>query len=265
LTGEAAAGDVLVNQDRLHPNPPPTMPARLVPVLDLKEGRAVHAVAGDRAHYGPLRSRLHPVPDPIALALAVRERFGPSELYVADLDAIAGSPPALGLFRGLAAEGFATWVDAGLADASGVAPLLDAGVATVVAGLETLRGPDALAAILDVAGPDRVILSLDLRDGRPILAPGADWGADDPAYLADAALRVGCRRLLVLDLARVGTGRGVGSLGLLRSLRSAWTDRELAIGGGVAGPDDLDELGRWGASVVLVGSALHDGRFSLGL
>ena len=45
-------------------------PMRVVPVLDIKNGRAVHAVQGKRAHYGPLRSVLHGSDDPIGIASA---------------------------------------------------------------------------------------------------------------------------------------------------------------------------------------------------
>src|SRR4051812_2217086 len=50
-------------------------PMQLIPVIDLKAGQAVRAVAGDRAHYQPLRSVLHAGGDPIGLASACREIF----------------------------------------------------------------------------------------------------------------------------------------------------------------------------------------------
>ena len=34
------------------------MPLRVIPVLDLKAGRAVRAIGGDRDHYQPLRTRV---------------------------------------------------------------------------------------------------------------------------------------------------------------------------------------------------------------
>ncbi len=141
-----------------------------------------------------------------------------------------------------------------------VPPLLEAGVATVVAGLETLDGPQSLGRVVAEAGPERVVFSLDLRAGQPLIANGATWRSASPLDLAADALEAGVRRLLVLDLARVGTGSGTGTLPLLAMLRTAWPHLELATGGGVAGPDDLEHLARAGASAVLVGSALHDGR-----
>jgi phosphoribosylformimino-5-aminoimidazole carboxamide ribotide isomerase len=239
---------------------------RIIPVLDLKAGQAVHAVAGDRAHYRPLRSILHDDSDPLELARAYRDRLGATELYLADLDAIAGGPPATGLQQAIVRLGLAVWVDAGVRSAEEVAistvPLTD-GSGVLVLGLETLAGPEELRAAVAQGHPDRLAFSLDLRDGRPLVAAGVDWGTDDPYRLAAVALECGLRRLIVLDLARVGTGRGVGTVSLLRALRRRHPGLELVAGGGIAGPGDLAALEDAGASAALVASALHDGRLDL--
>ena len=46
---------------------------RVIPVLDIKNGQAVHAVAGIRSHYRPLQSILHPSCEPLELARAYRD------------------------------------------------------------------------------------------------------------------------------------------------------------------------------------------------
>lgn len=233
-------------------------------MLDVRAGRAVRALAGDRAHYAPLASRLHPAPDPLGLARAYRDTSGFDELYVADLDALAGGPPDLNLVRDLAALGLSVWLDAGLRAGPEATDWIEAGAAVAVAGLETLSGPAALAAALAAVGPERLAFSLDLRGGRLVRNERSDWRADDPRALAEIAIGAGARRLILLDLERVGTGRGVGTGPLLRALSADHPSLELVVGGGIAGRDDLDELARAGASAALVGSALHDGRIGEG-
>src|SRR5207302_1103587 len=103
---------------------------RLIPVLDLMAGRAVRAVAGRRSEYRPLDTA-----DPAAVADALTHRAGAAELYVADLDAIAGAPPALSVYAALRRPGRALWVDAGLRDAADADALTDAGVEGIIAGL----------------------------------------------------------------------------------------------------------------------------------
>lgn len=234
---------------------------RIIPVLDLKAGQAVHAVAGDRAHYRPLRSVLHEGSDPLGLARALRKAFGCEELYLADLDAIAGAAPDQTLYRELADLGLRLWVDAGIRTLDEIPSLLEAGVSTIVAGLESLPGPAALSAMIERHGPSRIVFSLDLRDGRPLVDTARAWGTDNPLHLARMAFLLRIERLLILDLARVGTGTGTGTLELLQQIRPyAPRSSELIVGGGVTGPKDLPALAQAGASAVLIGSALHNGR-----
>lgn len=204
---------------------------------------------------------MHEGSDPIAIAAALRVAFGFGDLYIADLDAIAGAEPATAILGPIAALGFHLWVDAGIRDEADVARLLAIGVATVVVGLETVRGPRALERIAATIEPTRLIFSLDLRDGRPLIDTGPAWGVRRPEEIAAAALGLGMRRLLLLDLARVGTGQGTGTLDLLTRIRGwAPSETEVSVGGGVAGVADVERLAAAGASSVLVGSALHDGR-----
>lgn len=235
---------------------------RIIPVLDVLRGRAVHAIGGRREDYRPLRSSMRPGSDPLSMAAAVREAYGAIEIYVADLDAIAGSAPALDLYRAIGDLGLSTWIDAGLVDERGLGPMLEAGLDRIVIGLETSPGRREVRRIVERAGPERTVFSLDLRDGRPIVGPGARWGSDDPGEIADAVIEEGIGSVILLDLVRVGTGRGVGNIGLLEGLISRHPRVEWIAGGGVAGPDDVEALGRAGVAAVLVGSAIHDGRIT---
>src|SRR5437763_9801240 len=96
---------------------------RVVPVLDLQGGVVVRGVAGRRREYRPVVSRLTDSCDPADVAAAFVRHFGLRELYVADLDAIAGSPPALATYAALHALGCSLWVDAGLRGAEQAGPL----------------------------------------------------------------------------------------------------------------------------------------------
>ena len=125
---------------------------RVIPVLDIKDGQAVHAVGGIRSHYRPLASRLHPSSEPIEIARAYRDILGLHDLYLADLDAIVGKGPDLRLYAGLRAEGLNLWIDPGIKGPEDLGVLGDLGDSTFVIGLETVRGPNDLQAIVDRAG-----------------------------------------------------------------------------------------------------------------
>jgi phosphoribosylformimino-5-aminoimidazole carboxamide ribotide isomerase len=238
------------------------MPCSVIPVLDLKEGKAVHAIAGRRDYYQPIRSILHASSEPIALARAIRDTLGLQTLYLADLDAIGGDPPNVRIYHQLVSLNLNLWLDIGVRDVISVAPLLELGNGgcMIVVGLETVRGPSELAGILDLAGAKRVIFSLDLFDGRPLTAAPQAWETEDPWELVQVVIEHGVRHVLVLDLSRVGTGRGLGTESLLARIRESHPGIDLSVGGGISTIEEVTDLRTAGAQGILVGSALHDGR-----
>jgi phosphoribosylformimino-5-aminoimidazole carboxamide ribotide isomerase len=235
---------------------------RVIPVLDLRAGRAVLAREGRRETYAPVRSVLVGAEtgagDAVALARAYRDVLGLEECYVADLDAIGGAPAQSALLRRLARLGSALLVDAGVADAGRARAVRAAGAAQVVVGLETLPSFGALAAVARAVGAERVVCSLDLRDGVPMVRPGAPHHGT-VVELARAAVDAGATSLLVLDVARVGSGRGVDAR-LVETLRRVHPAVQLLAGGGVASAREIARLAGLGLDGVLVATALHDGR-----
>jgi len=235
----------------------------VIPVLDVKQGRAVHAVGGTRELYQPVRTILHESSRPIDVARAYRDRLRLNSLYLADLDAITGDTPHFPLYEALMDDGFELLLDAGLTDCSHATRFLEHPDLTLIVGLETIQGPLEAKAVLDQAGPERVIFGLDQFDGRPLTASPNLWGGASSAGIAAHVIELGFKRLLLLDLARVGTGRGSGAIGLVRHLRRSGFSREILVGGGISGMADIRRLQAEGASGVLVGSVLHDGRVGL--
>jgi phosphoribosylformimino-5-aminoimidazole carboxamide ribotide isomerase len=230
----------------------------ILPVLDLLEGVVVRGVGGRRDEYRPVVSRLVDRPDALSVARAFRDKLGLTRLYVADLDAIVHQRPNRNVYRLLAGDGFELMIDAGLRSVESAADLLASGAAQVVAGLETWTSPDELGRLCAVAGTERVIFSLDLKNGVP-LGDLSRWPCGDPLDIAIRAVEAGVRELIVLDLASVGGGSGVPTADLCRTLRESYPDVRLITGGGVRDDRDIERLAQLGVDGVLVASALHDG------
>ena len=229
---------------------------RVIPVIDLKSGAAVHAVRGERERYRPLRSEIVAGSDPLAVARAVREALGLDELYLADLDAIAGGPKQREVIAALAGEA-RVMVDAGVSDAAGVRALLELGVARVVVGTETLADEAALARLRAELPDAPLVLSLDLRAGR-VLSPDAALARLGAAEALARLGASGLREVIVLDLARVGTGAGP-DMTLAAELSARFPELALLAGGGVRDVADLRALAEAGAAGALVATALHSG------
>jgi phosphoribosylformimino-5-aminoimidazole carboxamide ribotide isomerase len=236
---------------------------QIVPVIDLKQGNVVRGIGGRRTEYRPIVSSLAEGHKPVGIAEALVRTFDIETIYVADLDAIESSEPDFDSWRAIADCGVKLWIDAGtvsphrtrlVAESLGRAAISG----SVVVGLESLPSSTQMGEIFQVAG-NEPIFSLDLREGRP-LARHADDQEMSPLAWAAEAVQVGFQRLIVLDLADVGTGRGTGTLDLCRAIRSQYPQAEIISGGGARHVSDLQELAGAGCSAALVASALHDGR-----
>ena len=232
---------------------------RVIGVIDVRGAQAVHARAGQRSQYKPIG-------DAVDLARTYVDRHGIAELYVADLDAITdvarpfqgredSDPERVALHTtclrticGLAP----TWLDAGVSSVERAQQTLALGAAHVVVGLETLPSFDILRDICDQVGGKNVAFSLDLRDGRP-LGIAQD---ERPHFVAARAADRGADAIIVIDLARVGTGAGV-DLELIAQVRDAAPGVTLLVGGGIRGREDLEALAAAGCDGALVATALH--------
>jgi phosphoribosylformimino-5-aminoimidazole carboxamide ribotide isomerase len=234
---------------------------RVIPVIDLKAGLVVRGVAGRRDEYRPIVSHLVSEPTPRAVADAFVKQFGFGEVYVADLDSIEGRAANVSAYDAIQTAGLNLWIDAGIATAE-AAYSLSAG-STVIMGLESLQSPEELGKAVKQCGVERLIFSLDLKAGRPNTTIAA-WREYSSLEIAQAAVALDIRRIIILDLADVGVGRGTGTLDLVQLLRAAHPQLELTAGGGVRGVADLRAMADAGCDAALVASALHDGRLTSG-
>jgi phosphoribosylformimino-5-aminoimidazole carboxamide ribotide isomerase len=232
---------------------------RVIGVIDIRSGVAVHARGGRRALYQPVRSPLLPpeqAGDAAGLARCYHDVPGIAEIYVADLDAISGQP--MQDLTTIAACALPLMVDSGVSSETGALAVLAHGATRVVIGLETLSSFEDLARIVRGIGAHRVVFSLDLCDAQPLTRPTAPFAGLSPLALAVEAAGTGASTVLLLDLARVGRSVGV-DLAFVRTIRAALPAVELLVGGGIRNQDDLTQLAVAGCDGALVGSALHDG------
>ena len=223
----------------------------IVPVLDLKDGQVVHARAGDRARYQPIRSRLaeSSAPDAVLRGLLSLAPF--RAVYIADLDAIErrGDHRRLAADLAQGAAGVEFWVDGGIGTA-GEAVALAAVRLIPVLGSETLASVQELAATKRQLGSDGFVLSLDYRGDRLLGPSGLDGMAE---HWPD--------RVIAMTLARVGSGAGP-DIARLSTLKRIAGKRAVYAAGGVRNRADLDALAAIDVAGALVASALHDGRLS---
>jgi len=139
------------------------------------------------------------------------------------------------------------WVDNGISDLSLARSWLGAGLGHLVVGSESQHDMTLVHGLSD---HDRIVLSLDFR-GQAFLGP--------PALLDEVASWP--RKLIVMTLARVGSGAGP-DLDRLCAIRDVAAARKIYAAGGVRDSADLAVLKRAGIAGALVATSLHDGRIT---
>ena len=217
----------------------------VIPALDLKNGAVVQAKAGDRADYRPLKSPFGAVDDPVAIARGLLAVTGSPSLYIADLDAIAGTGNHFELVRGIAdaLPGTMVWIDAGFSDVADCAFWLPLG-ATLVIGSESLAAVDDWRDIQEAFG-ESVVLSLDF---------GTDGSRGPEPLFSDPALWPS--RLIAMDLTRVGADTGP-DVDRLKAILAVADGRAVFAAGGVRNARDLAALASLEAQGALIATALH--------
>jgi HisA/HisF family protein len=217
----------------------------VIPALDLKGGVVVHAVAGDRTAYSPIASPFGAADNPAAIARGLLAATGSPDLYIADLDAIAGIGNHFELVRGLsyALPGTTLWIDAGFSDVADCAFWLPLG-ATLVIGSESLAAVDDWRDIHGAFG-EGVVLSLDF---------GSDGTRGPEPLFSDPALWP--LRLIAMDLTRVGTDTGP-DVARLKTIIEEADGRAVYAAGGVRNARDLAAIAALDARGAVIATALH--------
>jgi phosphoribosylformimino-5-aminoimidazole carboxamide ribotide isomerase len=227
---------------------------KVIPVIDLMHGQVVHAREGRREQYRPLESKLCKGSHPQAVVEALLELYPFRTLYVADLDAIQREGDHMEMLRQVRRR-FARvelWVDSGIADGDALARWIRADLGRPVIGSESLGDIEFLSRAIEHGDDAPPVLSLDFA-GEVFKGPAS--------LLADPA-RYWPRRVLAMNLRRVGSGAGP-DLGLIARLRAARPDCEVYAAGGVRSAEDLRAIAAAGGAGALIASAFHDGRLGL--
>ncbi len=222
---------------------------RIIFVLDILNGIAVHAVRGERAKYQPVTgSRICDSPAPLDIISAL----APREVYIADLDRLQHRGENFELI-GKISEKTPTMADIGaqtLEDVKKCALIAN----TIILGTET-----ASLDLIEKAAllfPGRISVSIDMKNNKVLTG---DRNMDtEPLELVKILNNYNVCNIIILELTRVGTGAGI-DVKFLKSIARASSHQVLA-GGGVKDMDDIKSLEQIGISGALVATAVHSGK-----
>ncbi len=235
---------------------------QIIPVIDIRNGIAVRAIAGDRGQYQPLKTRLTESFEPAEVLRALQREYGCGVCYVADLDGIERGQTNRCTFAEMVRSGVRMLVDAGISSPEAADDFLELGVSNVIVASETLADIDQLPGYLQRCGAENVVFGIDLKHGY-LIAADPKWANRSQLDLIDRVAEHGVRQIIVLDLAAVGKGTGIPTLALCQEIKQRWPDLKLISGGGVHSSACIRGAANAGLDGLLIASALHDGRLNV--
>jgi len=235
---------------------------KLIPAIDLLDGRCVRLLHGDFGqvtHYPAL-------PEDIARSYA---QAGAEWLHVVDLAASRDGADAdtSALFKLLGNAPQSVQTGGGVRNSNDITQRLDAGAARVVMGSLCVTDSAGFVGWLKQFGAEKLVAALDvLSDDAGVPWPRIHgWtsrGERNLWQLLDELSAGGLVHLLCTDISRDGALNGP-NLELYGEITRRYPRLQLQASGGVSSLDDLERLKPTGASGVITGKALLDKRFTV--
>lgn len=234
---------------------------RIIPAIDLKEGKCVRLFKGDFEQSTEYSN------DPAAIG----RRFSTlavDDLHIVDLDgARSGTQQNAAIVREIAGEsGLQVQLGGGIRKRDDLQHWLANGVTRCVVGSVAIDEPGRVKEWIAEFGGDAVVLALDVRlddDGTPYLTTQG-WTEDSGMSLwdcLDTYSHAGAIHVLCTDVSRDGAMSGP-NFALYAEILQRYHALQLQASGGVRNIDDLEMLRELGLPAAITGRALLDGEIT---
>ncbi len=226
----------------------------VLPAIDIRGGRCVRLAQGDYEQETVFDD------DPLRPARRWLDE-GARLLHVIDLDgAREGQATNADLIERIASLGAPIQVGGGIRAIETARRYRDAGVARIIVGTASVTDREFLREALALCGASLTV-SVDARDGRVALNGWTESSAVAALVLIPRLEAQGVRRFIYTDIASDGMLSGHNEAEFARL--SAATRAMLIAAGGIAHPEQIHRLAANGATGVVLGRALYDGRLTL--
>ena len=234
---------------------------KIIPVIDILNSEAVHAMKGEREKYKPLKSVLIKSTDPIEIVKKIKHETLIHEVYIADLDAILRREPNFSLLtKILKIPEIKIMIDPGIILAKNILEYSNYGLDSLILGLETIKNLEVVSDCLEIIGSQKTIVSIDMYN-EGILTNVKEIQNQRPIEIIKKIEELGVEKIILLDLYKVGQKIG-GVSPLYLKIREQFNG-QILVGGGIKDIRDIELYKHNYFSGVLIGTALHDGTIEI--
>lgn len=226
---------------------------RIVFVIDILNGKVVHAIKGERANYRPVKNSLVCTSsEPVEMISEIR----PGEVYIADLDRLQHSGNN---FEDIQKISALTRTMANI----GVEKDDDIAKCAKIAETVIMSSEASSFEIMKYASgnyPGKTSITIDIKNGK-VLTRDEDL-RKEPAEIIKLFNELKIRDIVIIDLNKVGSNAGINE-DFLRDI-SRISHHNILFGGGIRNMDDINTLKEIGISGALVATAVHNGKIPVG-
>jgi phosphoribosylformimino-5-aminoimidazole carboxamide ribotide isomerase len=230
----------------------------IIPVIDILNSKAVHAVEGKRSDYLPLKSYLFDSPNPQKIIVSLYKKFKFTKFYIADLDSIMYKNPNLKIINNISKNlpYISIILDPGIENLNDLTPFLKYNNINLILGLETIKNLNLIGESIDRLGRERIFVSIDMYNGD-IFSKNPTIKIYGPLEIINKVHKLKVSNIILLDLSRVGQKIG-GIPPLYEKIRKKFSEN-IFVGGGIKDIEDINLYHNNDFTGVLIGTALYDG------
>jgi phosphoribosylformimino-5-aminoimidazole carboxamide ribotide isomerase len=234
---------------------------KVIPVLDILNSEAVHAVKGERARYKPLTSKLFKSSNPVEILKVLKHIHNFNEFYIADLDAITRRKPNFDLLKEiLKISGIYILIDPGIVDVKDIQQFSQYEINKLIIGLETIQNLGVVEKALDLLGKKNLIISIDMYKGET-LTKAKGLINKSSLEIIKRIESMGIKELILLDLYRVG--QKIGGIPQQYFEIQESFNGDIYVGGGIKDYKDVLSYKQNNFAGILIATALYDGTINI--
>jgi len=245
--------------ERAPPRDSPAPPVRIIPCLDVRDGRVVKGVRfADLRDAGDPAGQAERYDSEGADELVLLDVSATSERRAHQVDTVRAVRRALHV---------PLTVGGGVRSIDDAARLLDAGADKVAVNTAAVERPELIREIASRLGSQCAVLALDAARSGPgswevVTHAGTRRTGIDAVEWAKRAAAAGAGEILLTSFDRDGTGDGYDT-DLIAAVAGA-VRVPIIASGGASGPSHMVAAARAGASAILAATIFHDGVFTVG-
>ena len=227
----------------------------IIPAVDIKNGKCVRLTQGDFNKEKIYNN------SPLSAA-KMWENQGAKRLHLVDLDgAKDGDYKNLSEIKRIADNtSIPVQLGGGIRSYYVMKKYINMGIDKLIVSTIALKDQKLLKKALDDFGSERIIVSLDIKNGKIAIKGWLEIADESPEEILNKVIELGVKNIILTDISSDGMLSGP-DIKMIEKLNKNGID--LIAAGGISSQKDLESLEKAGVEAAVVGKALYEGKLNL--